>query len=114
MSSPLVPTRFPRVPLWRRGAAFGFDFGIAWFLSFAGGTLAVPLFLLVWFGLRVALPIRNHGQSPGRWAFNLSLIYEPLPLAIVLLGYKLETANTISYLFTRRIISARTLCDGRR
>ena len=80
MSSPLVPTRFPRVPLWRRGAAFGFDFGIAWFLSFAGGTLGVPLFLLVWFGLRVALPIRNHGQSPGRWAFNLSLIYERFDL----------------------------------
>lgn len=80
MSSPLVPTRFPKIPLWRRSAAFGLDFGIAWILSLVGGVLAAPLFLLSWFGLRVALVSRNHGQSPGRWAFNMALINERFDL----------------------------------
>lgn len=65
--------RPPKIPLGRRGWAFGIDFVAAWLLSsLVGGNSVV--FLLAWFGLRVILPIRNFGQSLGRYALDLKLV----------------------------------------
>lgn len=65
--------RPPKIPLGRRGWAFGIDFVAAWLVSsLLGGNLVV--FLLAWFGLRVILPIRNFGQSLGRYALDIKLI----------------------------------------
>lgn len=69
------PQRFPRVPNDRRVAAFGIDFGIASLLSTLGGSSAViPLFILSWYGLRVILVAKNHGQSLGRWALDMKVL----------------------------------------
>ncbi|MGB7056773.1 MAG: RDD family protein, partial [Geitlerinemataceae cyanobacterium] len=65
--------RPPKIPLGRRGWAFGIDFAAAWLLSsLVGGNSIV--FLLAWLGLRVILPIRNYGQSVGRYALDIKLI----------------------------------------
>jgi uncharacterized RDD family membrane protein YckC len=65
--------RPPKIPLGRRGWAFGIDFVAAWLVSsLLGGNWVV--FLLVWFGLRVILPIRNFGQSLGRYALDIKLV----------------------------------------
>lgn len=76
MSGDLVPPRrLPRVPIERRIAAFAVDFGAASLLSLlGGGSLYIPLFILVWLGLRVFLVIRNRGQSLGRWAFDMKVV----------------------------------------
>lgn len=65
--------RPPKIPIDRRGWAFAIDFAAAWLLSsLLGGNSIV--FLLAWFGLRVVLPIRNFGQSLGRYALDLKLV----------------------------------------
>ncbi|XGV98422.1 MAG: RDD family protein [Leptolyngbya sp. BL-A-14] len=69
------PRRFPRVPNDRRIAAFAIDFGAASLLSTLGGANAViPLFVLSWYGLRVILVAKNHGQSLGRWALDMKVL----------------------------------------
>jgi len=69
------PQRFPRVPNDRRVVAFAIDFGAASLLSLLGGASAViPLFILSWYGLRVILVAKNHGQSFGRWALDMKVL----------------------------------------
>lgn len=69
------PQRFPRVPNDRRVAAFAIDFGAASLLSTLGGASAIiPLYLVSWYGLRVILVVKNHGQSLGRWALDMKVL----------------------------------------
>ncbi len=69
------PQHFPRVPNDRRVAAFAIDFGAASLLSLLGGaSLIIPLFVTSWWGLRVALVAKNHGQSLGRWALDIKVL----------------------------------------
>lgn len=82
-------TRFPRVPIWRRGIALGIDFFVVWlFSSLLGGSLPnfqvaqVVIFLLAWLSLRVFLTYGNQGQSLGRWALDMKVLdaeYARLP-----------------------------------
>lgn len=59
----------------RRIAAFAIDFGVASLLSILlGGALYIPLFIVVWLGLRVILVAKNRGQSLGRWALDMKVI----------------------------------------
>jgi uncharacterized RDD family membrane protein YckC len=76
-----IYNQLPRPKIWRRGVATGLDFFVAWLLSaLAYNTQAtvqywqISIFVIVWFGLRVAMPARNQGQSLGRWAFDLKLV----------------------------------------
>ena len=72
-------SRAPKIPLGRRGWAFAVDVFSTWFLSaLLGGTswAGAISFWVAWFGFRVIFPLRNRGQSPGRWAFDLKLIDE--------------------------------------
>jgi uncharacterized RDD family membrane protein YckC len=74
--------RFPKVELPRRGAAFVIDYWVVLWLSSLGGDRTVEgmswgqsfWFLLLWVVLRVFLPGRNHGQSLGRWALDITLV----------------------------------------
>ncbi|MBO9997513.1 MAG: RDD family protein [Cyanobacteria bacterium SID2] len=70
--------RIPRVPLWRRGCAFGIDSAIAWFLcAMLGGTNGFAQFVafaLAWLSMRVVVTASNYGQSPGRWALDMRVI----------------------------------------
>ncbi|MEO0825663.1 MAG: RDD family protein [Cyanobacteria bacterium J06635_15] len=66
--------RYPIVPIWRRGAALIVDCLPAWVIAALAGDLFLGflvLFWIVWAGLRVAVVSQQHGQSLGRWAFNL-------------------------------------------
>jgi uncharacterized RDD family membrane protein YckC len=75
MRGEMVPHRFQRAPLGRRGAAFAIDFGVVSVLSCLGGsTLYIFLFILIWLGLRVFLVEKNRGQSLGRWALDLRVV----------------------------------------
>jgi uncharacterized RDD family membrane protein YckC len=74
-------TSFPRLPIWRRGVAFGIDFFCVWLLSnLLGGSLPgfqvaqVVVFFLAWLGMRVFLVYRNQGQSLGRYALDMKVI----------------------------------------
>jgi uncharacterized RDD family membrane protein YckC len=70
-----VMQRFPRVPMDRRVAAFAIDFGAASLVSLlVGGSLYIPVYLFVWFLLRVVLVARNQGQSLGRWAVDIKVV----------------------------------------
>lgn len=75
MSGPLALSprrRIPKVPFDRRTAAFALDFGsLAILSSFSGGSLYIPVFLLLWLGMRVLVAGNNRGQSLGRWAFDI-------------------------------------------
>jgi uncharacterized RDD family membrane protein YckC len=75
MSGPLAlppRRRIPKVPFDRRIAAFALDFGsIATLSAFSGGLLYIPVFLLLWLGMRVLVAGNNKGQSLGRWAFDM-------------------------------------------
>jgi uncharacterized RDD family membrane protein YckC len=75
--------RFPRVPLERRVSAFAVDFGVASVLSLLlGGSFYIPLFVILWIGLRVVLVSRNRGQSLGKWLFDMKVIdpkYRSIP-----------------------------------
>ncbi|MBD2462629.1 RDD family protein [Oscillatoria sp. FACHB-1407] len=77
MRSELVPRRYPRVPLWRRGAALAIDFVVVTVISslFSMNAIAQAfLFIVAWLGMRVALVARNQGQSLGRWAFDMKVV----------------------------------------
>ncbi len=64
---------FPRLPLWRRGAALAIDLLTALAASLLVGGAAWLVFLPIWWGLRVAVVVANRGQSLGRWAFDLKV-----------------------------------------
>jgi uncharacterized RDD family membrane protein YckC len=75
MRESVQPMRIPRVPLWRRTAAWALDFLGAWiFTSFATGTFQAILFVLFWLFSRVLVVTRTQGQSLGRWAFDMRVI----------------------------------------
>jgi len=77
MRSELAPPRYPRVPLWRRGAALGIDFLAVALLSSVMGTSAIAqgiVFIIGWLALRVILVSQNQGQSLGRWAFDMRVV----------------------------------------
>ncbi|MBV8884997.1 MAG: RDD family protein [Chroococcidiopsidaceae cyanobacterium CP_BM_RX_35] len=74
-------TRYPRVQIWQRSAAFLIDFICAWLLSVLLGShfpsvyvAQAFVFALVWLGLRVLLAYWNQGQSLGRWLLNLRVL----------------------------------------
>lgn len=67
-------TRLPRVPLWRRSAAFAIDFSLAGLISLLLVNLLVPTFILAWFSLRVLIAAKNKGQSLGRYALDLKVV----------------------------------------
>ena len=69
-----APRRFPKVPMDRRIAAFAVDFGAVSLVSLLSGSLYIPLFLLLWLGLRVVVVEKNRGQSLGRWAFDIRVV----------------------------------------
>jgi uncharacterized RDD family membrane protein YckC len=59
----------------RRMAAFAIDFGAASLVSLLiGGSLYIPVYLVVWFLLRVLVVARNQGQSLGRWAMDIKVV----------------------------------------
>ena len=68
--------RFPKVPIERRVYAFLIDFVLVWIIS----SLVTNIFLefltfcFLWFILRVVVVDRNHGQSLGRWAFDMKIL----------------------------------------
>lgn len=73
----IIPSRYIRVPLWRRGAALLVDFmavGLVSLVISTGAIAQLIVFMLGWMGLRVLLVSRNHGQSLGRWAFDMMLV----------------------------------------
>ncbi|MDX2240065.1 MAG: RDD family protein [Leptolyngbyaceae cyanobacterium bins.302] len=77
MPSELVSRRYPRVPLWRRGAALAVDFVAVALVSSLFSMNAIAqmfLFVVAWLGMRVALVARNQGQSLGRWAFDMKVV----------------------------------------
>jgi uncharacterized RDD family membrane protein YckC len=68
---------YPKVPLWRRGAALLVDMLIVGAVSSAVGLSPIAqaiVFLLGWLAMRVVLVSKNHGQSLGRWAFDIQII----------------------------------------
>ncbi len=69
-------TRFPKVPIERRVAAFGIDFVGVWLVSsFITSILFQSLvFLVLWLVLRVVLVSSNQGQSLGRWALDMKVL----------------------------------------
>jgi uncharacterized RDD family membrane protein YckC len=94
MSIEPVYTRFPKVPIERRAAAFGIDFVAVWLLSSLvrantpGFQLVQMLvFLLLWLGMRVVLVSSNQGQSLGRWALDMKVLdakYSKIPGLLML------------------------------
>jgi uncharacterized RDD family membrane protein YckC len=77
MRSDLALPPYPRVPLWRRGAAWGIDFVAVALLSSIIGMSAIAqgvLFIVAWLGMRVILVSKNHGQSLGRWALDMKVV----------------------------------------
>lgn len=77
MSNRPVHTRFPKVPIERRAAAFFIDFVGVWLVSALLGfnvfLLQVLVFMLAWMALRVVMVSRNQGQSLGRWALDMKV-----------------------------------------
>lgn len=67
-------TRLPRVPLWRRSAAFAIDFFLAGLVSLFLANLLIPTFIIAWFSLRVIVAAKNKGQSLGRYALDLKVV----------------------------------------
>ncbi len=75
MREPVERVRIPRVPLWRRSAAWAIDFIGVWILtSFSRGSLQAVLFLVFWLMCRVLVVNRTQGQSLGRWALDMRVI----------------------------------------
>lgn len=82
MSTDPVYSRFPKVPIERRVAAFAIDFVGVWLVSsfFAITVLFQMLvFILLWLALRVVLVSRNQGQSLGRWALDIKVLDAKYP-----------------------------------
>ncbi len=78
MSLEPVHTRFPKVPIERRAAAFVIDFVGVWLLSALLGfnvfLLQIIVFMLAWMALRVVAVSSNQGQSLGRWALDMKVL----------------------------------------
>ena len=77
MNDQLGYSRFPKVPIQRRVAAFLIDFLAVSILSvLLGGTLFANavIFLLAWLVLRVVLVSKNQGQSLGRYALDMKVV----------------------------------------
>jgi uncharacterized RDD family membrane protein YckC len=59
----------------RRVGAFAIDFATAALPSLLmGSTLYIPIFLILWFILRVFIVTQNYGQSLGRWAMDIKVV----------------------------------------
>jgi hypothetical protein len=72
---------FPKGDLTRRGMALALDFFCAWFLSsiFRSNQIGIQftqifVFIFAWLIFRVVIVYNNHGQSLGRWAFDLKIL----------------------------------------
>lgn len=77
MSLKPIPTRFPKVPIERRAAAFLIDFVGVWLVTSLLGFNAfvqVLVFVLTWVVLRVVLVSSNQGQTLGRWALDMKVL----------------------------------------
>jgi uncharacterized RDD family membrane protein YckC len=77
MSIERVYSRFPKVPIKRRVAAFAIDFVVIWLCSCLVGNnllLQILVYTFLWFGLRVVLVSNNQGQSLGRWALDMKVL----------------------------------------
>lgn len=75
MRNPPTYNKAPKAPFERRTAAFAIDFAIIWFISgLFGGGVSWVVFIFTWLGLRVILPSKNYGQSPGRWALDIRVV----------------------------------------
>ena len=65
----------------RRGMALAIDFLTAWFLSSIVRSNQIGIqftqifvFIFAWLIFRVVIVYNNHGQSLGRWAFDLKIL----------------------------------------
>jgi uncharacterized RDD family membrane protein YckC len=67
--------RYPRAPLWRRGAALAID-GILVGIPSSLGSPGFQFvgFALLWAILRIVVVAKNQGQSLGRWALDMRVI----------------------------------------
>lgn len=77
MPTEIVPAYYPKVPLWRRGAALAIDTATIALLSLMMGSSVAAIavvFILGWLGMRVVLVARNRGQSLGRWALDMKVV----------------------------------------
>jgi RDD family len=77
MPAQLASTYYPRVPIWRRGAALAIDFVAVGLVSLLLGQSPVALAFVYgvgWLGMRVVLVAKNHGQSLGRWALDMKVM----------------------------------------
>lgn len=119
MSIERIYTRFPKVPIERRVAAFAIDFVVVWLCSSLVGNnilFQILVFTLLWLGLRVVLVSNNQGQSLGRWALDMKVLdakYSKIPglltlskregilglsTFLALIGLSWMFANPISFL----------------
>lgn len=77
----ITPQHYPKAELNRRGMAWTLDFLGVWLISatLGSGQIGVNftqifVFILAWLILRVIIVYNNHGQSLGRWAFDLKIL----------------------------------------
>lgn len=119
MSIERIYTRFPKVPIERRVAAFAIDFVVVWLCSSLVGNnilFQILVFTLLWLALRVVLVSNNQGQSLGRWALDMKVLdakYSKIPglltlskregilglsTFLALIGLSWMFANPISFL----------------
>ncbi|MDJ0674551.1 MAG: RDD family protein [Calothrix sp. MO_167.B42] len=75
------PQHFHQVDFRRRCMAFAMDFLGVWLVSSTLGSnntgiqiVPILVFTIAWLILRVIIPYNNHGQSFGRWAFNMQVL----------------------------------------
>lgn len=71
-----VHSRFPKVPIERRAAAFAIDFLGIWLASSLVGNIWFQglVFMVLWGVLRVFVVSSNQGQSLGRWALDMKVL----------------------------------------
>jgi hypothetical protein len=77
MHSKIVPVRYSKVPPSRRIAALAIDLLAVGIISSAVGSIWIAqavIFVGAWLLMRVVLVAKNHGQSLGRWALNMTVI----------------------------------------
>lgn len=65
----------PKVPLWRRSAAFALDFvGVGIVCVLLASQIFVPAFIVAWLAWRVVIAAKNRGQTLGRYAFDIRVV----------------------------------------
>lgn len=77
MRTEVNPYSLPKVPPWRRAAAFAIDlFAVGVLNSILGGNWFSQAlsFLILWLAIRVVAVNVNRGQSLGRWALDMKII----------------------------------------